>query len=114
MKPHHHQARLDALQDTYRQWLALKPALYEAKDTLSHAMQLMQQLEHSYFGAEFAELMNADNQGTLDTRTPGEYSVLGEDTIWNELAEKDELLWSILKLCIAHLDKSTVDNQPSD
>lgn len=112
MKSSTQQARLDALQETYRQWLALKPELYQAKDTLSHAMQLMQQLEHSYFGDEFGELMDADSQGILDTRTDGEYSVLGEDTIWNELAEKDELLWSILKLCIAHLDKSST-REPS-
>ena len=51
------------------------------------------------------QLHDADAKGLLDTKTPGEYSVLSEDAVYNVLIDKEQLLWAHLKLCIEHLQR---------
>ncbi|MFB6348435.1 DUF4298 domain-containing protein [Moraxella sp. ZJ142] len=99
------QAKLDHIQSVYRDWLSAKSALADAQQELERALSLIQEIETAYYSADFAALYQADAEGKLNTATEGEYSVMGEDTIYNEFIEKDQILWSMLKLCVKHLER---------
>lgn len=99
------QAKLDETQALYREWLSAKEQADEAYAAIVHAMAVMAKLEAAYFDDAFMQLHDADAKGLLDTRTPGEYSVLSEDTVYNALIDKEQLLWAHLKLCIEHLQR---------
>ena len=101
----HLQEKLDHIQSLYRQWLAAKEVLERSRNELKQALKIMGELEAAYYSPEYSDLLHADAQGLLDTKTPGEYSVMSEDTIFDELIDKDQALWATLRLCIDHLDR---------
>ncbi|OOS06015.1 protein of unknown function [Moraxella cuniculi DSM 21768] len=98
------QATLDAAQALYREWLAAKSALQNTREQLEHALAVMEKLQQTYYSPAFNELYDADERGELNTTTQGEYSVMSQDTIYNEFIEKDQELWRLLKLCVQHLE----------
>lgn len=104
MTPTDAQARLDQLQALYRQWLDQKAVLQTFEQQLTDALQTIASLEHAYMSDDYHELLTLDAEGLLDTTTDGEYSVLSEDTLYDETIAKQELLWRLLRLCVQTLD----------
>lgn len=72
----------------------------------------MAQLQAFYFDDEFLAIDNAIENGLkLDLAThlmtEGEYSVMGEDTIWNAVDEQQQALWWLLRFAVKHLDRQS-------
>lgn len=101
------QNRIDEIQAVYREWLALQDKLTQAKQDLAQSAKLMGQLEQFYFDGEYRDIYEQIENGlAVDLKTDGEYSVMGEDTIWNAKHEFDSTLWDFLRFCVKHLDKA--------
>lgn len=97
-------ARVAEVQATYRQWLALQPQLQAAQQTWQDSVALMRQLEAFYFGDEFAELREVVEQHQLQLPPSEEYSVLGEDTLWNAFGDQQTMAWQRLRTALAVVD----------
>lgn len=99
------QAKINEIQSIYKQWLELSQKLEQAKQDLAKSTELMKQLEHFYFQGEYRELYEQiDNGLNVDLTTSGEYSVMGEDTLWNAFHEHQALLWHYLRFAAKHLN----------
>ncbi|MDO4450219.1 MAG: DUF4298 domain-containing protein, partial [Moraxella sp.] len=60
-----------------------------------------------YFDGEWRELYEKiENGEEFDLTTDGEYSIMGEDTIWNAVHDHDSTLWDFMRFCVKHLDKA--------
>lgn len=111
MTPKDAQARLDQLQSLYRQWLDQKSQLDTLERHLTAALETITALERAYMSDDYHELLALDAKGLLDTTTDGEYSVLSEDTLYNEIIAKEVMLWQLLRLCVQALDRThSADN----
>ena len=104
------QARIDHIQACYREWVHLLPKLEAARQDWLRGQTLMRELAHFYFDGEFAEYRQALENGLgLDMRTPGEHSVMSEDTLWNAVTEQQALAWQWLRAAVAVLDRDGKD-----
>lgn len=100
------QAQINKMQTTYKQWLDLQAKLEQAKHDLADSIKLMKTLEDFYFEGDWRELSEQiDNGVALDLTTDGDYSVMGEDTIWNAFHEHQALMWDFLRTATKTLDK---------
>lgn len=98
------QARLDEVQALYREWLALAPRLEAAQAEWRQAAAVMAQL-NTFYDREYLPLRDAVEAGLpLDERTPGEYSVLSEDALFDAFSEAHQLAWGWMRLAMASLD----------
>lgn len=106
------QNRINEIQATYKEWLAVQEKLKIAKQDLTKSAKLMSELEAFYFDGEFREIYEQIENGlNVDLTTDGEYSVMGEDTIWNAIDEFDNTLWDFMRFCVKHLDKADTSNE---
>lgn len=104
MKPT--QATLDEIQATYRQWRELYTQAQTSLETLQQLSERMAVLDNFYFEGAYREFVDAMDEGEhFDTTTKGEYSVLGEDTLWDAHHDYKQLLWQQLKLLVDLLDE---------
>lgn len=109
-----YQARLDEIQATYREWLALQPELEAAQQTIKQSTLLMKKM-YDFYKADYRRLYEAHEAGIpLDLRTKGEYSVLSEDALWNAFHEHDEILWQLLHSSITALHESRKQGQEEE
>lgn len=100
------QARIDQAQSLYREWTKLLPKLQAAQSDWQRATQIMRALEHFYFNGDYMRCHTALETGTRFTLdTPGEYSVMAEDTLWNAFDEQKTLAWQRLRSAIEVLDR---------
>lgn len=100
------QTQINKMQTTYKQWLDLQAKLEQTKHDLANSVKLMKTLEDFYFEGDWRELSEQiDNGVALDLTTDGEYSVMGEDTIWNAFHEHQALMWDFLRTATKALDK---------
>lgn len=100
------QQKIHHIQKLYREWLELEPKLAQAQKDWQHAIAIMSELEAFYFDGEWGQLHQAMEEGfQADLTTDGEYSVMGEDTLWNAFHDKDAKLWAMLRFAIKHLDR---------
>ena len=103
--------KIHHIQKLYREWLELEPRLAQAQKDWQHAITIMNELEAFYFNGEYGELYQAIEDGLqVDLTTDGEYSVMGEDTLWNAFHDKDVRLWQLLRFAVKHLDRFGDDN----
>ena len=83
------QARIDQAQALFREWTQLLPRLQEAQADWQRGEQIMRALADFYFNGDYMRGVNAMEGGArLRLETPGEYSVMAEDTLWNALHEQ--------------------------
>lgn len=100
------QAQIDAMQRLYREWTQLLPRLQAAQADWQRAAQIMQTLSGFYFEGDFLRCREALDEGVpLKLDTPGEYSVMAEDTLWNAFHEQQRLAWQRLRTAVDVLDK---------
>lgn len=100
------QARINEIQQLYREWIGLLPKLEAARQDWRRGEAIMRQLEKFYFGGEFTRYCQAIENGLdIDLRTAGEYSVMAEDTLWNASAEQQALARQWLRAAVAVLDR---------
>lgn len=100
------QMRINEIQKLYREWTQLVPKLEAARQDWQHGMEIMEKLAQFYFNGEYRRYYDALENGLeVDLRTEGEYSVMGEDTLWNAFHEQQRLAWQRLRSAIAVLDK---------
>lgn len=100
------QQKINQIQEKYREWLGLYGRLETAYQELVKSTELMQELEDFYFRGDFQEIYESiENGEKLDLTTKGEYSIMGEDTLWNAFHDQQTLLWKFLKLAVKNLDK---------
>ncbi|WP_373796470.1 DUF4298 domain-containing protein [Neisseria dentiae] len=100
------QARINEIQQLYREWTELLPRLEAARQDWRRGEAIMRQLEKFYFEGEFTRYHQAIENGlSIDLHTAGEYSVMGEDTLWNAGAEQQALAWKWLRAAVAVLDR---------
>lgn len=110
MKQEQAQNRINEVQETYRQWLALYEKLEQAHQDFIKSSELMQKMEQFYFGGEYREIYDQMENGLkLDLTTKGEYSVMSEDALWNAFHDQQSLLWKFLKFAVKELDKKEQD-----
>lgn len=105
------QARIDHIQALYREWTELWPRLQAEQHNWQRSMQLMRELMAFYSGGEFRQLHEAIENGwpaRLDT--PGEHSVMAEDTLWNALHDHRQLAWQRLRTAVSALDTESPEN----
>ncbi|MDO4643840.1 MAG: DUF4298 domain-containing protein, partial [Cardiobacteriaceae bacterium] len=106
LNPADAQARINEVQEAYREWVELLPQLEAAQEQWERAIALMKTLEKFYFGGEYSRYNDALDEGLeLNLKTQGEYSVMSEDTIWNAFHDQQRLAWQRLRTAIAFLDK---------
>lgn len=104
------QNRINAIQKTYKEWLDLQQRLENARQDLTKSIELIAQLEQFYFEGEWRELHEQiDNGLAVDLTTSGEYSVMGEDTLWNAFHDHQALMWDFLRTATKALDKDAPD-----
>lgn len=104
------QNRINEVQETYKEWLALYEKLEQAHQDFIKSSQLMQKMEQFYFGGEYQEISSQMENGLqLDLTTAGEYSVMSEDALWNAFHDQQTLLWKQLKFAVKELDKEVQD-----
>ena len=112
------QRRVNEIQKLYREWVELVPTLEQADKAWARAIEIMRQIEKFYFHGEYNQVHQLMDSGVdLDLRTPGEYSVMGEDTIWNATGEMQSMAWLRLRSAIAYLDQrpdENTDNEPDE
>ncbi len=100
------QARINEIQQLYREWTELLPKLEAARQDWRRGEAIMRQLEKFYFEGEFTRYHQAIENGlSIDLHTAGEYSVTGEDTLWNAGTEQQALAWQWLRAAVAVLDR---------
>lgn len=100
------QARLDEIQALYREWTQLLPRLEAAQQDWLRGAEIMQKLSAFYFDGEFRQYHEAVENGlSLRLETPGEHSVMSEDTLWNAFGEQQSLAWQRLRSAVAVLDR---------
>lgn len=100
------QQRIDEIQATYREWLAMQPELAQAEKDWKKSVKLMAKLEDFYLKGEYREIFDKlENGEPLDLTTEGEYSVMSEDAIWNAMHDQQQQLWQLLRFAVKHLDK---------
>lgn len=93
------QARIDEIQQLYREWTQLLPRLQSASKDWQRAAELMQALGGFYFSGEFLAFHDALTEGaTVDLTTPGEYSVMSEDTLWDAFQTQQALARELLPI----------------
>ena len=101
------QTRINEIQAIYKEWLAVHARLEIAKQDLAKSAELMDKLEDFYFDGEYRAIFEQmENGEQFDLKTDGEYSVMGEDTIWNAVHDYDSTLWDFMRFCVKHLDKA--------
>lgn len=104
------QQKINEVQETYREWLALYEKLEQAHQDFIKSSELMQKMEEFYFGGEYREIFESiENGEKLDLTTKGEYSVMSEDTLWNAFHDQQSLLWKLLRFAVKELDKEVQD-----
>ena len=104
--PQSAQARIDYIQQRYREWTLLLPKLQAAQQEWQRSAEIMRELASFYFDGEFGELHDALENGlALNLHTEGEYSVLSEDALWNAFHDQQQLAWQRLRSAIAVLDR---------
>ncbi|MBF0804225.1 MULTISPECIES: DUF4298 domain-containing protein [unclassified Neisseria] len=100
------QAHINEIQQLYREWIELQPKLEAGRRDWQRSAAIMRQLEQFYFEGGFARYHQAIENGLdIDLRTQGEYSVMGEDTLWNAFSDQQTLAWQWLRAAIAVLDR---------
>ncbi|MCL1623531.1 DUF4298 domain-containing protein [Moraxella sp. Tifton1] len=100
------QNHINEIQSIYKEWLAVQKRLETAKRDLTKSIELMSKLECFYFDGEYREFSEQiENGAKVDLTTDGEYSVMGEDTIWNAFHEQQVLLWDFLRTATKALDR---------
>ena len=100
------QARINEVQQLYREWTQLFPRLQAAQQEWQRGAEIMHALSQFYFDGEFGRYHDALENGLeLDLHTDGEYSVLSEDALWNAFHEQQQLAWQHLRSAVAVLDK---------
>lgn len=100
------QEKIHHIQALYRQWLEILPRLEQAYADWQTALAISDELEAFYFDGEYSVLFDALQAGLpVDLTTEGEYSVMSEDALWEAFGEKDRLLWQLLRLSAAKLDR---------
>lgn len=109
------QARINEIQQLYREWTELLPKLEAARQDWRRGEAIMRQLEKFYFEGEFTRYHQAVENGLdIDLRTAGEYSVMGEDTLWNAFAEQQTLARQWLRAAVAVLDRDGGEETAAD
>lgn len=104
------QDKINEIQAIYKEWLAVHERLEAAKQDLAKSSELMGKLQAFYFDGQWREIYEAiENGEQFDLSTDGEYSVMGEDTIWNAVHDYDSTLWDFMRFCVKHLDKAGDD-----
>ncbi|MGF6147049.1 Uncharacterised protein [Kingella potus] len=98
------QQRIDEIQALYRRWLQLLPQLEAARQQWRQAAQIMAELD-KFYAEEYMEYADAVSDGLpVSLRTEGEYSVLGEDTLFDAFGDYNRLAWQQLRDATAALD----------
>lgn len=102
----HLQARIDHAQRLYREWTQLLPRLQAAQADWQRGADIMQALADFYFNGDYMRAFTALEQGVhFQLETPGEHSVMAEDTLWNAFHEQQTLAWQRLRSAISVLDR---------
>ncbi|MCP2040733.1 hypothetical protein L1281_001322 [Neisseria sp. HSC-16F19] len=92
-------------QALYREWCALQPRLQAAQADWQRAAEIMAALDGFYFHGGFSRAREAVEQGHAQAApAENEYSVLGEDTLWNAHIDFQQLAWQRLRSAVAVLD----------
>ncbi|MDO4641446.1 MAG: DUF4298 domain-containing protein [Neisseria sp.] len=100
------QARIDEVQEAYRQWVELLPQLEAAQEQWKRGMALAKKMEKFYFDGEYSRYNDALDEGLkLNLETKGEYSVMSEDALWNAFHDQQRLAWQRLRSAVEVLDK---------
>lgn len=110
MKPSHNtammQQEINEVQALYREWLSLAPRLEAAQQEWHQAVDIMNRLSGFYFDGRYREYADAIGEGAaVDLRTPGEYSVMSEDALWDAFHDMQRMAWSRLRSAVAVLDR---------
>lgn len=99
------QARINEIQNLYREWLTLQPQLEAAQAQWRRSEQLMRQMIEFYENGEYGRYFQAVSDGLpLTTETLGEYSILSEDALYDAFGEYRQLAIDWLKLAVVALD----------
>ena len=100
------QARIDEIQQIYREWTQLLPGLQAAQNDWQRGAEIMRKLAHFYFEGEYSQYRDAIENGlAVNLHTQGEYSVMSEDALWNAFHEQQQLAWQRLRSAVAVLDR---------
>ncbi|MDO5086334.1 MAG: DUF4298 domain-containing protein [Comamonadaceae bacterium] len=112
------QARIDQAQRLYREWTQLLPRLHAAQADWQRGAEIMRALGHFYFDGDYMRCHTALEAGApLRLDTPGEHSVMAEDTLWNAFHEQQTLAWQRLRAAIDVLDRpdsAPAPHEPGD
>lgn len=105
------QARIDAIQKRYREWIRLVPKLEAAQQDWQRGVEIMRELAQFYFEGEYLQYTQAMEEGLdINLHTEGEYSVMSEDALWNAFHKQHTLAWQRLRSAIAVLDSDAQAN----
>lgn len=108
------QRRVSKIQKLYHEWVQLVPTFEQSDKAWKRAIEIMDQLEDFYFEGEYNQVCDLiDNSAELDLHTQGEYSVMGQDTLWNATAEMQSMAWRRLRSAIAFLDRHSGEDTDS-
>lgn len=100
------QERINHMQSLYKDWLNTQTQLETALAELKRSHQLIKELEQFYFEGEWQDIFQQIEQGLdINLTTDGEYSVMGEDTLWNASHQQQALMWDFLRTATKALDK---------
>ena len=100
------QARIEEIQQLYREWTLLLPQLQATQRDWQRGAEIMQKLAQFYFDGEYRQYHEALESGlNVNLHTQGEYSVMSEDALWNAFADQQTLAWQRLRSAIAVLDR---------
>lgn len=99
------QNEIQHLQTLYREWLQLQDKLATANQDWKRSCEIMTTLKQFYFEGEYQTYYEAIAAGTdVDLRTQGEYSIMGEDTLWDAFHQHQTQAWQRLRGAIAELE----------
>lgn len=99
------QAKINEMQNLYREWLQLHDKLAAAQQDWQRCNAIMAQLNDFYFNGAYREFYDAiENGAPADLTTQGEYSVMSQDALWNAFHEHQTLAWQFMRSAMATLD----------
>ena len=100
------QKEIDHYQELYQKWLMILPKLEKGQKEWQKANKLLASLKQFYFKGRWRDYFEAMQKDLkINTITSdGSYHIMEEDTLWNAVADQDELAWSWLRLALQVLD----------
>lgn len=106
---------LKQFQELYDEWCTLRTKLSDACDTWQRANETMQRLSHFYFEGQWLNFHDLlEEHPEIELPHSSNYSIMGEDTLWNAVDDHQRLAWCFLRQALKTLDPQTLSEESEE